>query len=239
MNFTEPVIAAIIGATATIVTAMVQLRVVGKKQAAEKAAGKPVTKHKSSWLAILGLMLAAAVGGYAFSEYRAFQDQRETQRLRDEMLARMQELSAAAMRMERAGSQLDGQTSDALAAAERKRGAQGLAAVVHLPPCRGPQVGFSQAPQACTEGDALRVSLCATIPPAAVVTEVQMFSRTGEAQQAWVDAKMQLGQEAAGVRFVEAFAERAAPDGKEVCQPVLYWGSQPGRAARILVKYVP
>ncbi|MFN0039197.1 MAG: hypothetical protein ACKVP2_06775 [Burkholderiales bacterium] len=239
MNFTEPVIAAIIGATATVVTALVQLRVAGKKQAAERASGKPVTKKQSSWLAILALMLASAVGGYVLAQYHAFNEQRENQRLRDEMLARMGELSAAAMRMERAGSQLDGQTSDALAAAERKRGAEGVAAVVNLPPCRGAQVGFSQTSPACAEGDALRASLCATIPPAAVVTEVQMFSRTGEAQQAWVDAKMQLGQEVAGVRFVEAFAERATPDGKEICQPVLYWGSQPGRAARILVKYVP
>lgn len=67
MDFSEPVIAAMIGATATVVTALVQLRLAARKQAAERAAGRPVTKG-NRWLAILGLMLASAVGGYAFSE---------------------------------------------------------------------------------------------------------------------------------------------------------------------------
>ncbi|MEQ1882439.1 MAG: hypothetical protein ABL878_15885 [Burkholderiales bacterium] len=240
MNFTEPVIAAIIGATATVVTALVQLRVAGKKQAAEKASGKPVSKpSKVSWLSILALMVVSALGGYAYSEYRAFEGKRESERVRNEMNARIVELSAAASRLERAGSERDGVNSDALAAASRKFGADGVAAVVNLAPCRAVQSGPSKTPAICTEGNALRTSLCVSIPLAAMVSEVQLFSRAEDSQQAWAEARLQVGHESEGIRFVENFTERTTLDGKEVCQTLLHWQADKSRAARILVKYVP
>jgi hypothetical protein len=238
MNFTEPVIAAIIGASATVVTALVQLHAAGKRQAAEKASGKQVSKpSKVSWLSIFALMAVSGLGGYAYSEYRAFEGKRENERVRDEMNARIVELSAAASRLERAGSERDGVNSEALAAASRKLGADGVAAVLNLAPCRAS--GPSKSPANCTEGDALRTSLCVTIPLAAMVSEVQLFSRAADSQQAWAEARQPVGQESGGVRFVENFSERTTQDGKEVCQTLVHWQAEKGRAARILVKYVP
>jgi hypothetical protein len=240
MNLTEPVIAAIIGASATVVTALVQLRAAGKRQAAEKVAGKPVSKpSKVSWLSIFALMAVSALGGYAFSGYQAFKEKRENERVRDEMNARIVELSAAASRLERAGSERDGVNSEALVAASRKFGADGAAAVVNLSPCRAVKSGSSKVPANCAEGDAIRTSLCVTIPLAAAVSEVQLFSRAEDSQQAWAEARLQVGQESGGVRFVENFSERTTQDGKEVCQNLLHWQADKGRAARILVKYVP
>jgi hypothetical protein len=241
MNFTEPVIAALIGATATVVTAFVQLRVAGKKQAAERAAGKTVPARSGSrWLAILGLMLAAAVGGYAFSEYQSYHERQDNKVLREEMHTRMRELSEAALRFERAGTERNGQSeSEVRAALERRRGADGVAAVFGVPPCRGAQVGFAQAPAPCAENDALRTSVCVAIPPSAVPTEVQVFSRLEDSVQPWSEVRMQPGQESSSARFADTFFERATPDGKEICQQFLHWNSQKGRLARILVKYVP
>ena len=53
MNLSDPVMAALIGASATFATAMVQLLGNARRQAAERAAGKPVSRKSGNWLAIL------------------------------------------------------------------------------------------------------------------------------------------------------------------------------------------
>jgi hypothetical protein len=45
------------------------------------------------------------------------------------------------------------------------------------------------------------------------------------------------GQDVGGAKFVDAYYERTQADAKEVCQRFVYWNSQKGRMARILVKY--
>jgi hypothetical protein len=238
MDLSEPVTAALIGASATLVTAMFQLLINARRQAAERAAGKPASRKPGSWLAVFGLMLAAAVGGYALSEYQTFGEREDSKVLRDEMHARLRDIGAAAQRLERAGLEKNGQSdAEARIAAERRRGAEGSAAVINVPPCRSAQAGFSQAPSACNEGEALRVTLCATVPAAAVVTEVQVFTRPEDSQQPWTEAKVQPGQDAGAAKFADSFFERAQADAKEVCQHFAHWNSQKGRSARILVKY--
>jgi len=239
MNFSEPVVAAMIGATATIVTALVQLRLAARKQAAERAAGKPITKG-TRWLAILGLMLASAVGGYAFSEYQTFSEREDNKMLRDEMHSRLKDIGALAVRLERAGLPAGNAAGPEIQlVAERKRGAEGVAAVINLPACRGPQVGLSQSAAACSESDAQRTTICSVVPSAAVVNDVQLFLRPEDSQQPWAEAKVQAGQDAGGARFLDNFFERGREgDTKEICMNLASWSSDKGRSARILVKYV-
>ena len=169
MNMSDPVMAALIGASATLATALFQLLVNARRQAAERAAGKPVSRKSGNWLAILALMLAAAVVG--------------------------------------------------------------------LPPCVN-SLAASAASAGCNEGSALHASVCATIPATATVTEVQVFTRFEDSQQAWSEVRVQAGQDAGSAKFVDAFYERAQADAKEVCQHFVHWNSQKGRVARILVTYV-
>ena len=242
INFPEPsIVAALIGAAATVVTAVVQLRLAGKKQPADRDSGKAAAQRsRSRWLAIIGLILGAAVGGYALSQYQGYQDRQDNKALRDEMHARMRELSEAALRLERAGTERNGIAETELRSMlERRRGADGLSAVIAVPPCRGAQVGFAQAPATCAESDALRTAVCVTIPPTAVPTQVQLFSRAEDSAQPWAEVGMQSGNESGSAKFVGNFFERATPDGKEVCQQFLHWNSEKGRLVRILVKYVP
>jgi hypothetical protein len=143
------------------------------------------------------------------------------------------------VRLERAGLEKNGQSeADARLAAERRRGAEGVAAIISVPPCRAPKAGLAQAPAACAETEALRTSLCAVVPAAAVVTEVQVFTRLEDAQHPWDEVRVQVGQDAGAARFVDAYFERAqGNNSKEVCQHFAHWNSQKGRNARILVKY--
>lgn len=223
--------AALIGASATFITALLQLLLNARRQAVERAAGKPASRKTGNWLAIFALMLAAAVAGYAFSEYQVYRDREDSRLLRQEMQTRLRDIGEAAVRLERAGLQRgDESETQARLAAERRRGADGVAAIIALPPCT--QSG-------CSEANALQASVCATIPAAATVTEVQLYTQSVDAQQSWADAKVQLGQDAGAAKFVDAVQERVQSDGKEVCQRFLYWGSQKGRMARLLVKYTP
>ena len=230
--------AALIGATATFVTALIQLLLNARRQAVERAAGKPASRKPGTWLAIFALMLAAAVGGYAFSEYQVYRDREDGKLLRQEMQTHLRDIGEAAVRLERAGLQRSDQSeADAKLAVERRRGIDGVVSIIGLPPCTGGK-SASDAQVQCSEANAIQASVCATIPASAAVTEVQLFTRTDDAQQSWTESKVQAGQDAGGAKFVDAFYERVQPEAKEVCQRFMHWGSQKGRLARVLVKYV-
>jgi hypothetical protein len=231
--------AAVIGAAATFVTAVIQLTANARRQAAERAAGKPASRKSGSWLAIFALALAALVGGYALSEYQSYSLRGDDKVLREEMQLRLRDISAAAVRLERAGTEKNGPSeADARLAVERRLGAEGVAAIVSVPPCRTAKAGSAQAPAACSENEALRTTLCAVVPASATVTEVQLFTRTEDSQQPWDETRVQVGQDAGAAKFVDAYIERAqGKESKEVCQHFAHWNSQKGRSARILVKY--
>ncbi len=241
MNLSDPVTAALIGAAATFVTAVIQLTTNARRQAAERAAGKPASRKSGSWLAIFALALAALVGGYALSEYQSYSARQDDKMLREEMQSHLRNISAAAVRLERAGLEKNGQSpADAQLAAERRRGAEGVAAIISVPPCRAPKAGLAQAPAACAESEALRTTLCAVVPASATVTEVQVFTRIEDARQPWDEVRVRAGQDAGAAKFVDAYFERAqGNESKEVCQHFAHWNSQKGRSARILVKYNP
>jgi hypothetical protein len=233
MNLSDPVMAALIGAGATFATAIFQLTTNARRQAAERAAGKPASRKSGSWLAIFALVLASLVTGYALSEYQSYSGRQDEKLLREELIARVRDISAAAVRLERAGMEKNG-SSDATLAAERRRGAEGVVAIVSVPPCGA--VGPGQA--GCSENQALRTTLCALVPASARVTEVQMFTRPDDAQQPWDEMRVQAGKDAGAAKVVDTWFERApGGDYKEVCQHFAHWDSQKGRGARILVKY--
>lgn len=233
MTLSEPVRAALIGATVTIVISLIQLTVNARRQAAERAAGKPASKKTGNWLATFALMLASAVAGYAFSEYQTFRDRADSRILREEMQMRLKDIGAVAARLERVGMQSSGAVeADRQLAAERRRGAEGAAAVINLPACMG------QAQAACTESTAQRTTICSVVPAAAVVNDVQLFLRPEDSQQSWAEAKVQAGQDAGGAKFLDSFYERGREgDTKEICMNLANWSSDKGRSARILVRY--
>jgi hypothetical protein len=235
MTLSEPVRAALIGAAVTIAMSLLQLTVNARRQAAERAAGKPASRKSGNWLAVFALMLACAVGGFAYSEYRGYSAREDDRMLRDEMHSRLRDIGAMAVRLEKANLQtLPQADADARIAIERKRGMDGVAAVVGVPACRAAQGGAT----ACAESEALRTAVCAVVPSAAVVSEVQLFVRADDAAGPWGASRVQAGQDAGGARFLDPYFERVGDtDAKEVCMTLAHWGADKGRSARILVRY--
>jgi hypothetical protein len=71
MNLSDPVAAALIGATATMVTALIQLRLSWKRELKERERGQPISKksRRGPVVLVFALMIGSAVGGFAGSQY--------------------------------------------------------------------------------------------------------------------------------------------------------------------------
>jgi len=239
MDFSHPsdsLIAAFVGALATIVTALIQLRISWRKELKERERGQPITKkaRRGPVMVVFVLMIAAAVGGFALSQYFVSLREGDRDTLRADLQSKLSEINATALRLaearmnERKQIETEAQHADA-----SRQGEEGAAASVLVEPCR-PEYGGKVE---CTEQSALRVTVCASVPAAATVKEVQLYIRADD-KQPWADARVKPGQEVAQARFAEKFSERPEEDGaKQVCQAFANWSHEKARLARIVVKY--
>jgi hypothetical protein len=236
MEVSDTILAAMMAAGATLVTAFIHLLNylrAGKAMNARSARG-----GMRSLLWMVAMMAAAAVGGFAYAEYRAMDSRNETQVLRTELQQQLQALSASTARLEqlRVNGSLE---PDSRAAEVRQQGLDGVAAIVSLPACKGPQVGFATERGNCTEQDAMQVAVCAPVPAAAKVSAVELFARPEDSQQPWTETRVAAGQDLGGGRFAVSHFERVDGDGtKQVCQSYSHWSNGKGRIVRILVRYV-
>src|SRR6266545_2131707 len=203
--------------------------------------GQPITKkaRRGPVLFVFALMIAAAVGGFALSQYFLSLRNGDRDTLRSELQSKLSEISASAARLEHARLGEREQVEAAVRRAEALRlGEEGAAASVVVGPCKREAVPGDR--RECTEQSAVRVAVCAGVPASASVKEVQLYTRFEDSKQPWQDSRVQPGQDAGQARFADKFAEW--PDGesgKQVCQGFLQWGREKSRVARILVKYAP
>lgn len=234
--------AAMIGATATVITALVQLRLSWRKELKERERAQPITKksRRGPVIAVLALMIAAAVGGFALSQYfvslRDADRDRDRQEIRADLQAKLSEINATAVRLEQARTNERKQIETEVQRTDASRlGEEGVAASVVVGPCK-PE--GAPAKQPCTEQSGLRVTVCARVPAAATVKEVQLYIRSEDSKQPWSESRVQPGQDAGDARFAEKFSERPEDDGaKQICQGFANWSTQKFRLARIVVKY--
>jgi hypothetical protein len=236
VGLSETLLAAMIGATATVGTALFNLYLSWRRQAADRRVSSKGRSRSLVWT--LALMFASAVGGFAYSEYLGQGRRDETHALRLELQQQTQTLASSAARLEQvrlnAQTVMDDQTRLAEA---RRRGVEGVEALVQLPPCKGRVTVGAEHP-ACAEADAQRVAVCAVIPASAQVTEVQFFTRPEDSQQPWGESRVVSGQDAGSARFLDAPIERANTEStKQVCYNFTHWGGDNGRSARIIVRY--
>ena len=241
MSLSDPVMAALIGASATVLAALVQLRLSWRNELKERERGQPITKktRRGPVIVVFALMIAAAVGGFALSEYFMSLRNGDRDTLRSELQSKLSEISASAARLERARlAEREQGESGVLRAEALRRGEEGVAASALVGPCKVDSAPAPGSRPACSEQSAVRVAVCARVPASATVKEVLLYTRLEDAQQTWADSRVQPGQDAGGARFVERVFER--PDGdaaKQVCQGFVNWSGEKARLARILVRY--
>jgi hypothetical protein len=241
MSLSDPIMAALIGASATVLATLVQLRLSWRKELKERERGQPITRktRRGPVIVVFALMIAAAVGGFALSEY--FMSLRDGDRdtIRTELQSKLSEISASAARLERARlAERDRVEFGILRAEALRRGEEGVAASALVGPCKAEKVAAPGSKPDCNEQSAVRVAVCARVPTSATVKEVLLYTRFEDTQQPWADSRVQPGQDAGGARFVEKAFER--PDGdvaKQVCQGFVNWSGEKARLARILVRY--
>ena len=248
----DPILAAIIAAAATILTALLQLRLsMGRELAAARAQSVGGKRKGRAPVAVLFVMLsAAAVGGFALSRWLT-----ETERAEQTMLER--DLRAQVDQISRTASQLeltrDGARAEIETEVLRKIGSDGVVVMTTVSPCRPalvvsppgsttpPGVSADAAPAPtlpCSEAEANTVTLCATIPDKATVSEIQLFARPAESDEPWSTNRLTPGQESGQARFAPQPVEK--PDGpgvKQVCQGFSLWSAQQSRVARMVVRY--
>jgi hypothetical protein len=238
MNLSDPVMASFIGAFATVVGALVQLRISWRKEMRERERGQPISKkqRRGPVLMVFALMIASAVGGFALSQYFAMLRYGDQDAIRAELQAKLNEIATSAARLEHARMS-ESPAGDTGARHAEPPADEGATGSIVVPPCKAAgEPGAARTD--CSEQGAARVAVCARVPAAASVREVLLYTKAEDSQQPWAEARVQPGQDAGQSKFVEKFYERSDVDGsKQVCQSFASWNAEKARAARILVKY--
>jgi hypothetical protein len=237
LDLDERVTAAAVAATGSIIGALIQLRVAWKKEVSERARGVPVTKksRRGPVAAVVLLLVAAGVGGFAFSQSLVMKSERETAELRGELRTQLDQINATAARLELA-TLSDRQTSRS--AADPRRGPDDVAVTATVGPCRARAAAGSDAATACTEQEAQRVTLCASVPTSVPAMDIALYARPEDSAQAWADSKVAPGQDLGKARFADKPFERAESDRtKQICTGFSAWDGEHAYSARLVVRY--
>lgn len=227
------VIGALIGAGATLVAALINLRIAWRREVLDRLQPSRSTARgrRGLLLAITILVAAAAVGGYAGALYVMQRDRQHTAAMRAELQQQIAQIEEAAARFgearlaERAAIEAEARVLD-----ERRRGAEGVAATGGDAPVE---------PPACTEAEATRVAVCTSIPSGAVVEVAPQARHEGD-EADWNERRVAPGGRSGFARFAEQPFERAESAAtRQVCLDVWSWDSLRALDARLLVKYLP
>jgi hypothetical protein len=248
----DSILAAIIAATATLSASLLQLRFsIARELAARSQSPASRKKSRAPFVVLFVMVAAAAVAGFSLSQWLTENERVAKGMLEHELRARLDEVS-------RTENQLEITQAGARAEIEmgvlRKAGTDGVVVMTTVGPCRPalvvsapgtaspPGVNAETAPPpapSCTESEASSVTLCATIPSNATVSEVQLFARPADSDAPWSTSRLLPGQESGQTRFAENYVETPdeRPGTKRVCQGFADWSVEHARVARLVVRY--
>jgi len=236
MDLSETILAAMIGALATVTTALFQIFSSFKQQKSSKVDVRPKKGSTlRSVLAVLALMVASAAGGFLYSEFMKQRAAEDMRAMRDE-LKEMRTLIAAerdAARTEAAAPTKPVPNEAVTLPAAMESVADSVESVVYVPACRAPG-----ATTPCSEQEAQRIALCGTIPAYARVDRIQLFAQPDAMQHAWDKHQVTFEQDLGGARFTgNSFEYAQGEDLKAVCVNFMQWSSEHPHIARIVVEF--
>lgn len=247
----DPVLAAIITATATICMSLLQLRFsLGKDLGGRIQAPAGRRKGRHPFAVLFVIIIAAAVGGFALSQWLTESERVAQNALQHELQDRVDQITRTANQLEqtRAGARAEIEQN-----VLRKIGSDGVIVMATVGPCRPSLVvsppGASSPPgvsaettppptPACTESEASAVTLCATIPAGTTITEVELYTRFADSDAPWSTSRVIAGHESGQSRFAEKYVEGPeAPGTRQVCQGFAHWSTEHSHVARMVVRY--
>jgi len=230
MGLSETILAAIIGALATMGTAIFQL--IRNRAPSET---RPKKNRTRSVVATIALMIGCIVGGYAWSALRAMS-------ARDELAATMEEQfnkrfgeQVAQATQANANGAGPAQSGTAVAAHNGQTGTS--EALAHLPPCRVVVQPDEVGPALCTDRIVQSIALCASVPTGTHTTNVRVESRIPKSEAPWADRP--AGAPTLGSLHIaaEQIEYPASPDKRAVCLDVSNWSVEDTLAVRLTVEY--
>jgi hypothetical protein len=261
----DSVLAAIIAGSATLSASFLQLRTASLKDAARgQSAVAARRKSRLQRLVLLVIVGAAGASGFALSQWLTDGERRHSDAVLRELQTRIEEISHTTSELELTR---EGARSEIQTAVLRGLGTEGVAVAATVAACRpgppaalvapaatapaaplavapsaapaaGTTAAAPSAPRACTETDATPVTLCASIPAGAKVTEVALFSRLADTDTPWSASRYLPGQESGQARFADKYAEGTPDSGsRQVCQAFANWSVEHARMVRVLVRY--
>lgn len=242
----DSILAAIIAATATLSASLLQLRFSIARELAARAQSSGSRKKSQAPFIVLFVMVgAAAIAGFALSRWLTENERLAQGTVEHELRARVEEISRTANQLEitRAGVRAEIEMG-----VLRKIGSDGVVVMATVAPCRpavmmgppgaGSPPGVSTETAACAETEASSITLCATIPNSAAVSEVELFARPADSDAPWSSSRLLPGQESGQARFAEKYVESPEGQGtKQVCQGFAHWSVERARVARMVVRY--
>ena len=234
MDLSETIVAAMIGAGATVATASFQLFMAFRSR---KADSKP--KRSSgirSTLAVFGLVLGAAVAGFAYSELRVERERESARAMEQRISDRLQALADVQLAQLRNGHPAD--EAALPATTEGSPSPERSEAMIHIAACRSQAPAHGNDPVGCDIANANRVAVCVSVPSQAAVHEVQLFARADGLSPEWEPGRVSVDQDIGGARFVDSTYEiEQGADRKAVCANFSQWNSEHGHAARVVAVY--
>jgi hypothetical protein len=255
MLIPDSVLAAIIAGTATLSASLVQLRsALMREAAASRSSSGARRRQRLQLIILLAVIGAAGVCGFALSQWLTAGERAAQGVMQRELQARVAEISRTASQLELTRG---GERADIESGVLRRIGSDGIVVVATVGPCRpslapSPATGSpgaasppspaadpaTTAARACGEAEASPVTLCATIPGNASVTEVALFSRAADSEAPWSASRYLPGQESGEARFAATYSETTPEAGtRQVCQAFAHWSTDHGRIVRMVVRY--
>jgi hypothetical protein len=222
MGLSETILAASIGAAATVSAAMFQLisalRVNKTRIDTRPKRGNTLR----SMLAVLALMVVSAVGGYLFSEFRTERTVDDMHSMRDELNAKLQILATTTERI----AATRANPNEGAAAIQSANTSASVESIVYAPACQPANPGV------CTEATAQSMPLCGAIPDNMQARKFDLYIKNANAAEM---SKADFDQDMGGAKFSGPPTEYPQGENrKTVCVNFLHWSDKPHIATLVL-----
>jgi hypothetical protein len=233
MGLSETILAAMIGAIATVSAAIFQLVMAWRSRSKVDTRPKKGTAMRSI-LAVLALMVASAAGGFLYSEFLKQRNGEDLRAMRDELKDLRAFIAQGREHIGEAQSNEARAQSAGMVMPVALEGVEDtVESIAYVPACRR-----TDTATACAEADAQRIALCGTVPAYARVEQIALFAQPDAVQHPWESHQAAFEQDLGGARFTgKSFEYAQANELKAVCVNFMQWSSEHPHIARIVVQY--